>query len=203
MADQNTAPGTGSGANDGTGTGSGTVPPSGEQTPNTENQNTGTDPAPTPKTYTEADMSALRKEAAASRVAAKKAEDRLKEIDDAQKTDQQKATEAADAATKRAEQAEARLNDLSRKQAITAAVSGIALYPDLIADRITAEDVPNDPATNAPDAKKLQEKIAALRGLYPGLFKPSDQGSDAGAGGRSPSGAGDMNKSIRDAFGRK
>ncbi len=203
MADTNGGNAQDAPANGGNGTGSSAPAPSGENTQNSTQQNTapGGDPA-LPKTYTEAEMKVLRDEAASNRVKAKKAEDRLKEIDDASKTDQQKQADAAADAVKRAEQAESQLAAITRKQAITAAVSAVAVYPDVVAGMITPDQVPNDPATNAPDAKKLADRIAELRTAYPGMFKATDQGGDAGAGGKSPSGSADMNTNLRKAFGR-
>lgn len=144
---------------------------------------------------------ALRAENARRNAENKELAQKIKDFEDAQKSDQQKATEAAETERKRADALEARLNDLTRKAAITAAISGTALYPDLIADKISQADVPIDPATNAPDAKRLAAKIAELRMQYPALFKPADQAQDAGANGKATDG-GDMNARLRQAFGR-
>ena len=189
-------------ANGGNGTGSAPAAPSGT-TPKQEELNNGEPAADTAPKYTEAQAKKLRDEAAASRVELKKATDRLKEIDDAAKTETQKAQETATAEKQRADTLQAQIDAITRKDAITAAVKNISVYPDFIADKITAADVPNDPATGKPDAKLLNAKIAELRTLYPALFKPADQAQDAGAGGAGGTGGGDMNGLIRQGFGRR
>ena len=204
MADQNSAIGTGSGTNSGNGTGSNAAPPSGDNTPITdlELEGSGGTTPPAPRTYTEAEAQALRQEAAKNRTELAKANKRLQELDDKDKSETQKATERAEAAERRLAETETRLNETARRDMLTAAVKGIALYPDLIVDKISAEEAPIDAATGKPDAKMLNARIAVLRTQYPGLFRASDGAADAGAQGQGVKSNADMNAMLRGMAGR-
>ena len=199
MAGQNSAIGTGSGTNSGEGTGSQATAPSGDNNSQDLQLNNGNT---TPPVRTEADFQKANRQAAADRKALEAANKRLQELDDKDKSETQKATERAEAAERRLAETEARLNETARRDMLTAAVKGIALYPDLIVDKISAEEAPIDAATGKPDAKMLNARIAVLRTQYPGLFKAADGAADAGAQGQGVKGNADMNAMLRGMAGR-
>lgn len=143
------------------------------------------------RTYTAAEMKAVRDEAAANRVALKAAQDELDKAKKAQMTEEER--KAADLAAAQAEVA--RLQGVARSSDILAkaAVAG-ASVPQAIVGLIPA------------DAVDLDAAIAGLKTQYPQLFTARPGGSADGGGGNSGGGtppAMTMNQIIRRASGRQ
>jgi len=116
---------------------------------------------------------------------------RLKDIEDSQLSE----TERLRAELKTAaEERDAHATELQRLRAETAAASAGALYPDLVAARISPDALGDKPATD--------KEIKRLRDAYPAMFRPlhgNGDGAGAGAPGGGPT---DINAMLRRAVGR-
>jgi hypothetical protein len=134
----------------------------------------------------------VRDEAAKERIARTKLEQRLKQIEDAQLSEQEKLT-------KRASELEAQNSSLlqtMRRQAVEGAARDAgATVPQSIVGMIPAE------------AEDVNAAVLALKKQYPQLFAKAVQGSADGGGGTNVGEGGvqpkaDMNKIIRTMAGR-
>jgi len=116
---------------------------------------------------------------------------RLKDIEDSQLSE----TERLRAELKTAaDERDAHATELQRLRAETAAASAGALYPDLVAARISPDALSDKPATD--------KEIKRLRDAYPAMFRPL-HGNGDGAGAGLPAGnQNDMNAALRRAAGR-
>jgi len=134
-----------------------------------------------PKVYDEAYVKALRNEAAGHRTKANDLQTKLTEIEDRDKTEQQKAADRAEAAEKRAADAEAKV-----LRADVAADKGV---PAKLAKFLTG-------STKEELEKAADELLAELGNKGGTSF---DGGADRGNGA---AGAGDIDSAIRRAAGR-
>jgi hypothetical protein len=135
--------------------------------------------------------------------AARKAQERLEEMENETLTDVQRADRRATSAEDRATKAEERLRQFQSKAAIERAASAAkAKKPERVWNMVK-DDVEYDPDTG--EVINAEELIAELRKSDPYLFTEGDrQGSaDGGAGGRRrPRSGFDMTQEIRRQTGR-
>jgi hypothetical protein len=148
------------------------------------------------QTYDENYVRRLREEAASHRKEAKDAKDKLKAIDDAQKSELQKANERAEAAEKRAAEYEAKQLVSASMDAIEgAAKAAMARNPRTVAKLLMADGVAGA-ETGKPDSSAVKSAIEALKKSDPHLFEQAGPKS-GDAGGGNGSNATDMNGLIR------
>ena len=142
----------------------------------------GTGQGPTGRTAEqyEADLKALRNEAADWRTKLRAAETRLAEIDNASKTEAEKAAAAADAATKRADAAEAKIRELTARTAIMTEAQRLGIVdPDAAYRLIDSGAIKTDASGAVTNAAELLGDLAKAR---PYLLGGSGSPGNAGSG---------------------
>jgi hypothetical protein len=153
--------------------------------------------ATTPKSYDEAYVAKLRDESARHRIAAKDASDKLKVIEDAGKSELQKAQEAIAERDKKLTDYEAKERNATLMATYKdVATEANARNPATVAKLLMAEGIELGTDGN-PKATALTKALNALKADSPELFsKTGPSGSQAGANGGAK--ASDMNAYIRE-----
>jgi hypothetical protein len=123
------------------------------------------------KTYDEKYVSELRKEAAANRKAKNDLEGRLKAIEDAQLSEQEKAAKRLQELEAKEQAYQERERQLLRENTIALAVAATdAKYPDLVKMRLEAAELEAG-EDGRPTAHAVEAALKDIRREYPDLFK--------------------------------
>lgn len=169
-----------------------TAPEAGDSTDDSQR----TDQASEPSTidslpdWAKKEIRSLRKEAGTYRT-------RVKEFEDAQKTEAERQAEALKAAEERATQFEQRFRDANARTAVTdAATKAGAVAPSLIY-RAVRDDLQFDDDGNATN---IAEVLDALKASEPQVFRAAGGSGDGGQGGQGPQTL-DLNAAIRQQLG--